>query len=189
MSRATGASGPPTISRRHVPRATRRRVRAEERLTLRVIDTPAPLRMLDRDSGSHSGGGGWRLAASMAGSRALRCRARLAAADLLRRVTQSTPTVSPQSPSPPPEPATNAGIAVMPRRRLTIDVARGRSRGGDDRLTDSGEVILRGWRTPSFSPRSIALRSGTSKESLRCSSTSRAPRPTSNCAWTGRGYS
>jgi len=133
--------------------------RSEEQVfaTLQAIDTPAPLRFLEPDAGSPARRR-WlvRLAAAVGGLAI----AGIAFAapgfplpDLLRRIRQSTPTASPTPPSPAPEPATNAGIAVTPGRRLAIDVARGSGTAvATVSLTDSADVILRavGGR-PSFS--------------------------------------
>ena len=124
---------------------------------LQAIDTPAPLRFLELDTGSHARRR-WlaRLAAAMGGL-AIAGVAFAAPGSplpaLLRRITQSTPTGSPTPPLPTPEPGANAGIAVTPGRRLTIDVARGSGTAvATVSLTDSGDVILRavGGR-PSFS--------------------------------------
>lgn len=124
---------------------------------LQAIDTPAPLRFLELDTGSHARRR-WlaRLAAAMGGL-AIAGVAFAAPGSplpaLLRRITQSTPTGSPTPPLPTTEPAANAGIAVTPGRRLTIDVARGSGTAvATVSLTDSGDVILRavGGR-PSFS--------------------------------------
>lgn len=134
---------------------------AEEQIfaMLQAIDTPAPLRVLELDSASHASRR-WltRLAAAIGGV-AIAGIAFAAPGSplpgLLRRVTQSTPTVSPPGPSPTPVPPTNAGIAVTPGRRLAIDVARGSGAAmATIALTDSGEVMLRavGGR-PSFSSR------------------------------------
>jgi hypothetical protein len=124
--------------------------RMEARLfaTLQAIDTPAPLRLLDLDSRPRSGRR-WlaRLGAAIGGL--MIAGIAFAApgsplAGLLRRVTQSTRTVTAPSPSRAAEPEANAGIAVAPGRRLTIDVAAG---GGTAvatiSLTDSGEVVVR----------------------------------------------
>lgn len=133
--------------------------RAEQRLltTLQAIDTPPPLRMPQLDARPRTSRRWLAQLVAPIGGLAIAGIAFAAPGSplpgLLRRVTQSTPTVSAPSPPPAAEPATDAGIAVTPGRRLAIDVARGSGAAvATITLTDSGEVILRaiGGR-PSFS--------------------------------------
>lgn len=132
--------------------------RAEHRLftTLQAIDTPPPLRMPHFDARPRVSRRWLAQLVASIGGLAIAGIAFAAPGSplpgLLRRVTQSTPTVSAPSPPPAAEPATDAGIAVTPGRRLAIDVARGSAAVATISLTDSREVILRavGGR-PSFS--------------------------------------
>ena len=133
--------------------------RAERRLltTLQAIDTPPPLRMPQFNARPRTSRRWLAQLAASIGGLAIAGIAFAAPGSplpgLLRRVTQSTPTVSAPSPAPAVEPATDAGIAVTPGGRLAIDVARGSGAAvATISLTDSREVILRavGGR-PSFS--------------------------------------
>jgi anti-sigma factor RsiW len=133
--------------------------RAEQRLltTLQAIDTPPPLRMPHFDARPRTSRRWLAQLVASIGGLAIAGIAFAAPGSplpgLLRRVTQSTPTVSAPSPPPAVEPPTDAGIAVTPGRRLAIDVAPGSGAAvATISLTDSREVILRavGGR-PSFS--------------------------------------
>jgi hypothetical protein len=133
--------------------------RAEHRLfaTLQAIDTPPPLRMPHFDARPRTSRRWLAQLVASIGGLAIAGIAFAAPGSplpgLLRRVTQSTPTVSAPSPPPAAGPATDAGIAVTPGRRLAIDVAHGSGAAmAMITLTDSGEVTLRavGGR-PSFS--------------------------------------